>query len=121
LPKIDEVADHVRKGRVLLIVTPDSKLPPEAVRKLFDEITQKNNLCVLTGDKTAMASLEKSARQLFAALQADTRIAKGHPQRDELQGKQESYQQDFQSTVLSIFNRVVFPIQPKGQQAKLES
>jgi hypothetical protein len=121
LPKIDEVADHVRKGRVLLIVTPDSKLPPEAVQKLFAEIAHKNNLCVLTGDKTAMASLEKAARQLFAALQADTRIAKGHPQRDELQGKQESYQQDFQSTVLSIFNRVVFPIQPKGQPAKLAS
>lgn len=121
LPKIDEIADEVRKGRVLLIVTPDSRLPPQAVQKLFEEITQKNNLCVLTGDKTAMASLEKSARQLFAALQADTRIAKGHPQRDELQSKQESYQQDFQATVLSIFNRVVFPIQPKGQPAKLES
>ena len=121
LPRIDEIAEQVRKGRVLLIVTPDSKLPPQAVQKLFDEITQKNNLCVLTGDKTSIASLEKAARQLFAAMQADARIAKGHPQREELQSKQEAYAQDFQSTVISIFNRVVFPIQPRGQDARLES
>ena len=121
LPRLDEIADEIRKGRVLLIVTPDSKLPPEAVGKLFDEITQKNNLCVLTGDKTHIASLEKAARQLFAAQQADTRIAKGHPQRDELEQKQQSYAQDFQSTVLSIFNRVVFPVQPKGKPAELQS
>jgi hypothetical protein len=119
LPKLDDVAEQVRKGRVLLIVTPDSKLPPEAVKKLFTEITHKNNLCVLTGDKTSIASLEKAARQLFAAMQADTHIAKGHPQRDELEAKQEAYKQDFQATVLSIFNRVVFPIQPKGRNAEL--
>ena len=59
LPKLDDVVDRVRKGRVLLIVSPDSKIPPEEVQKFFDGISQKNNLCVLTGDKTAMASLEK--------------------------------------------------------------
>lgn len=121
LPKLDDIADEIRKGRVLLIVTPDSKLPPEAVRKLFEDITQKNNLCVLTGDKTHIASLERAARQLFAAQQADTRIARGHPQREELEQKQQSYAQDFQATVLSIFNRVVFPVQLKGKAAELQS
>jgi len=29
LPKLEEVADRVRKGRVLLVVSPDSKIPPE--------------------------------------------------------------------------------------------
>ncbi len=28
LPKLEDVADRVRKGRVLLIVSPDSKIPP---------------------------------------------------------------------------------------------
>ena len=42
-----------------------------------------NNLCVLTGDKTAMGSVEKAARQLYAAQKADGRIQQGHPQRDE--------------------------------------
>ena len=63
LPKLEEVADRVRKGRVLLVVSPDSKIPPEEVQKFFEGLSQKNNLCVLTGDKTAMGSVEKAARQ----------------------------------------------------------
>ena len=58
LPKLEDVADRVRKGRVLLIVSPDSKIPPEEVQKFFDGLSQKNNLCVLTGDKTAMGSVD---------------------------------------------------------------
>lgn len=66
LPQLEDVADRVRRARVLLIVSPDSKIPPEEVQKFFDGLSQKNNLCVLTGDKTAMASVEKAARQLYA-------------------------------------------------------
>ena len=50
LPKLEEAADRVRRGRVLVVVSPDSKIPPEEVRKFFDGLSQKNNLCVLTGD-----------------------------------------------------------------------
>ena len=119
LPKLDEVADRVRRGHVLLVVSPDSKIPPEEVQKFFDGLGQKNNLCVLTGDKTAMGSVEKAARQLFAAQKADGRIPKGHPQRDDLERKQQSYEQDFNATVLSLFDKVLFPIQRAGRFAQL--
>ncbi|MGV8127492.1 MAG: anti-phage-associated DUF499 domain-containing protein [Methanothrix sp.] len=115
LPKLDEVADHVRKGRVLLIVSPDSKIPPEKVQIFFEGLSQKNNLCVLTGDKTAMASVEKAARHLFAAQKADNRIPKSHIQREELEHKQQSYEQDFNSTILSLFDKVLFPIHRAGK------
>jgi hypothetical protein len=121
LPKLEDVADRVRKGRVLLIVSPDSKIPPEEVQKFFDGLSQKNNLCVLTGDKTAMGSVEKAARQVFAAQKADGRIPKGHPQRDDLERKQQSYEQDFNSTVLNLFDKVLFPIQRAGRPAQLAS
>lgn len=119
LPRLEEVADRVRKGRVLLVVSPDSKIPPEEVQKFFDGLSQKNNLCVLTGDKTAMGSVEKAARQLFAAQKADGRIPKGHPQREDLERKQQSYEQDFNATVLSLFDKVLFPIQRAGRPAQL--
>jgi hypothetical protein len=115
LPRLEDVADRVRRGRVLLIVSPDSKIPPEEVQKFFDGLSQKNNLCVLTGDKTAMASVEKAARQLYAAQKADGRIPKGHPQRDDLELKQQIYEQDFNATVLSLFDKVLFPIQRTGR------
>lgn len=119
LPKLGDVADKVRKHRVLLIVSPDSKIPPEEVQKFFDGLSQKNNLCVLTGDKTAMGSVEKAARQVYAVQKADGRIPKGHPQRDELEKKQQSYEQDFNSTVLNLFDKVLFPIQRAGKPSQL--
>ncbi len=121
LPKLEEVADRVRKGRVLLVVSPDSKIPPEEVQKFFEGLSQKNNLCVLTGDKTAMGSVEKAARHLFAAQKADGRIPKGHPQREDLERKQQSYALDFTSTILSLFDKVLFPIHRAGKEALLAS
>jgi len=119
LPKLEDVADRVRKGRVLLVVSPDSKIPPEEVQKFFEGLSQKNNLCVLTGEKTAMGSVEKAARQLFAAQKADGRIPQGHPQREDLERKQQAYEQDFNSTILGLFDKVLFPIQRAGKQAQL--
>jgi hypothetical protein len=121
LPRLEEIADRVRKGRVLLVVSPDSKIPPEEVQKFFDGLSQKNNLCVLTGDKTAMGSVEKASRQFFAAQKADGRIPKGHPQRDDLERKQQAYEQDFNSTILNLFDKVLFPIQRTGRSAQLAS
>lgn len=119
LPKLEEVADKVRKNRVLLIVSPDSKIPPEQVQRFFDGLSQKNHMCVLTGDKTAMGSIEKAARQLYAAQKADGRIPKGHPQRDDLERKQQTYEQDFNATILSLFDKVLFPIQRAGKTPQL--
>ena len=121
LPRLEDVADKVRKHRVLLIVSPDSKVPPEEVQKFFDGLSQKNNLCVLSGDRTAMGSVEKAARQVYAVQKADGRIPKGHPQRDELEKKQQAYEQDFNSTVLSLFDKVLFPIQRAGKPCQLAS
>ena len=119
LPPLDEVADRVRRGRVLVIVSPDSRIPPEEVQRFFDGLSQKNNLCVLTGDKTAMGSVEKAARQLYAAQKADGRIPQGHPQRDELERKQAAWEQDFNATVLGLFDKVLFPIQRPGREPQL--
>jgi hypothetical protein len=121
LPKLEEVAERVRKGRMLLVVSPDSKIPPEEVQKFFESLSQKNNLCVLTGDKTAMGSVEKAARQLFAAQKADGRIPKGHPQREDLERKQQTYEQDFNSTILNLFDKVLFPIHRAGKTPQLAS
>lgn len=119
LPRLEDVAERVRRGRVLVIVSPDSKIPPAEVQRFFEGLSQKNNLLVLTGDKTAMGSVEKAARQLYAAQKADTRIPKGHPQREDLEAKQAAYEQDFNATVLGLFDKVLFPIQRAGREPQL--
>jgi hypothetical protein len=119
LPRLDDISDRIRKSRVLLVVSPDSKMPPEDVARLFGSITQKNNICILTGDKTAMGSVEKGARQLFAVQKADHRIPKGHPQRDELERKTGTYDLEFTGTITNLFDKVLFPIQRAGREATL--
>lgn len=121
LPKLEDAATRIRKSRILLIVSPDSKIPPQEVEKFFEGLSQKNNLCVLTGDKTAMASVEKAARQEWAAQKADGRIAQGHPQREDLERKQQAYKQDFNSTILNLFDKVLFPIQRTDKPVQLAS
>lgn len=121
LPKLTDVYNHIRQKRILLIFSPDSRIPPEEVQKFFEGLPQKNNLCVLTGDKTAMGSVEKAARQLFASNKANNRIPLGHPQRDDLEKKQQEYQFGFTSVVLNLFDKVLFPIQRAGKQAELVS
>ena len=66
-----------------------------------------------------MGSVEKAARQLYAAQKADGRIPKGHPQRDDLERKQQTYEQDFNATVLNLFDKVLFPIQRAGKPPQL--
>jgi hypothetical protein len=121
LPKMEDVAERVRRHRVLIIVSPDAKIPPEEVQRFFDGLSQKNNLCVLTGDKTAMGSIEKAARQFYAAQKADNRIPLGHSQRADLEKKQQEYEIDFTSTVLALFDKVLFPIQRAGREPMLAS
>jgi hypothetical protein len=121
LPRLEDVADRVRRGRVLLIVSPDSKIPPEEVQKFFEGLSQKNNLCVLTGDKTAMGSVENAARQLYAAHKADSRLPQGHAQRADLEQKLQTYEQDFNATILNLFDKVLFPIQRPGRGPQLVS
>jgi hypothetical protein len=116
LARLSDVADAVMRSRVLLVVSPDSKIPPEEVARFFEGVSRKNNLCVLTGDKTAMASLDKAARQHYAAQKGNDRIPLGHPQREDLELKQQEYSQDFNSTILNLFDKVLFPRQAPGQQ-----
>jgi len=72
-------------------------------------LINKNNILVLTGEKSSIASLEKAARHLYAVTKTDKEIAASHPQRKELDEKKTQYEQDFQTTVLSVFDKLLFP------------
>lgn len=119
LPKIDTVNEEIRRSRVLLIISPDSKIPPAEVRRLFDSITSKNNVLVLSGDRSEMASVEKAARHVYAGLKANDRIPAGHPQREELEHKTQQFEQGFTTTILSLFDKIYYPIQRSGREPEL--
>lgn len=113
LPEIDDADAALKTSRCLLIISPDGKVPPEVVRRFFDGLINKNNALVLTGEKSSMASLDKAARHVYAVTKADNEIGASHPHRRDLDEKQAQYEQDFQSTVLALFDKLLFP----GKQA----
>lgn len=121
LPRLDEVVEKLRRDRVLLILEPNYPIPSVQLTELFANLTQKNHLLVLTGEKSHMASLTEAARYDYAAQEADKRIPKGHPQREELENKQAEYAHQFTTTVESLFDKVVFPIQRPGREPQLVS
>jgi hypothetical protein len=111
LPRLNDVLAEVKRNRVLLIIDPATKMPPEQLDAFFSELPEKNNLLVLTGDKTQMASVEAAARKVYATLKAENKIPKSHAQYEEFLGKKESAAQDFYSTILGVFDKVIYPAQ----------
>ena len=109
LPEMDEAAAALKTSRTMLIISPDGKVPPEVVKQFYTNITNKNNLLVLTGEKSLMANLEKAARHVYAVTRADNELPATHSQRKELDERKAQYAQDFQSTVLNVFDKLLFP------------
>lgn len=115
LPEMDEADAAIKSGRTLLIISPDGKTPPGVVAQFYKSLINKNNILVLTGDKSSMASVEKAARHVYAVSKANNEISGSHPQRKELDEKMAQYEQDFQTTVLSVFDKLLFPGNSGGE------
>ena len=115
LPEMDEAEAVLKTGRALLVISPDGKTPPGVVAKFFNGMVNKNNVLVLTGDKSSIASIEKAARHVYAVTKADIEIQNSHPQRKELDEKKAQYEQDFQTTFLTVFDKLLFPGNTRGE------
>lgn len=109
LPEIDEAEAALKTERVLLIISPDGKTPPEIVRKFYQQLVNKNNLLVLTGDKSQMANIEIKARYVYATLKTEKELSDSHPQRKELDEKKVQYSNDFEATILVVFDKLFYP------------
>ncbi|MFX8817149.1 hypothetical protein ABTM85_20040, partial [Acinetobacter baumannii] len=64
LPEMDDADATLKSSRALLIISPDGKTPPGVVANFFRSLVNKNNILVLTGDKSSIASIEKAARHV---------------------------------------------------------
>ena len=115
LPEMDDAEAFSKNSRALLVISPDGKTPPEVIHRFFEQLVNKNNILVLTGDKTSIASVEKAARHVYAVSKANPEIPQSHPQRKELDEKKAQYEQDFQTTVLTVFDKVFFPGYQRGK------
>ncbi|WP_400768732.1 anti-phage-associated DUF499 domain-containing protein [Methylosinus sporium] len=121
LPKVEEI--KTSGGRLLLVISPDKKVPPAEANRLFESVIQKNNFCILTGDGSDLAKLEDRVRRIWA-------VAKVHaedggdrsPNAPELNEEAELAEFEFNSTLTTLFNRLYYPGRdPKGGEPTLLS
>ncbi len=118
LPKIDEI--KLNGPRVCLVLSPDNKLPPEEAKRFWESVTEKNNFCVVTGDGSNLASLEEKTRRIWAIARVlEETGADRSPHKPELDEEGEQAEYEFNSTVVSLFNRVYYPTKGKLTFAKL--
>jgi hypothetical protein len=117
LPNIDEI--NLGGPRLLLILSPDTRNPPEQAAKFYEHVVEKNNFCVLTGDGSDIANLDQCTRMLYAVHKVREQQGEASPLRGELEEKREQAEQDFNSTVISTFNRVYYPMKTGLTAAKL--
>jgi hypothetical protein len=103
-----------------MVLSPDSKVPPQDAQKFWESVTEKNNFCVITGDGSSLGNLEEKTRRIWAVakVREDTGGDKS-PHLAELQEEAEQAEQDFNSTVVSLFNRVYYPAKDGLKAAKL--
>ncbi len=110
LPIIDDL--ELGGPRLLLILEPDHKSPPEAARRFFDAVVEKNNLCVLTGDGSDLADLERRTRELWAVAKLQDELGEGSPHWRELEERNGAAKLAFFATVQSTFNSLYYPMKP---------
>ena len=108
LPKVEDIKTN--GGRLLLVLSPDKRMPPEDAERLFKGVVEKNNFCILTGDGSDLAKLEDKVRRIWAVAKVkDEDGGDKSPNAAELNEEAQQAEFDFNSTLTSLFNRLYYP------------
>ena len=119
LPRIDDIKLEVSR-RFLLVLSPDSRTPPEAAQRFLESQVYKNGFCVVAGDGSSMGSLEDKVRRLWAIEKVSAELGANAAYAAELNDEKENAEFEFSSAVMTLFNRVYFPMPVTGDKSKTE-
>lgn len=108
MPRIDDL--KLSGPRVLIVVRPDGKLPPEELKNFFLFQQEKNNLLVISGQDSYLAdAVEDRLRDLYAVEQITKRLKDGDTLFEEARDRLEDAEQRFSKALSGAYNRLYFP------------
>ncbi len=108
MPRLDEV--RLTGGRILLVVQPDGRTPPEAIRNFFEFQQEKNNVLILSGHDSHLANeVETRLRELYAIEKIHANLKAGDTLFEEARDKYEELAERFTKAVSGAYNRLFFP------------
>jgi hypothetical protein len=118
LPKLDDV--KLKGNRVLIVVRPESKIPPAELANFFDYQQEKNNLLVLCGEDSHLAdAVEQRLRELYAVEQISSKQRSGDTLFEEARDKKEEAEDRFHKALASAYNKVYIPVVDFDDSRKL--
>lgn len=108
LPMLDEI--RLTGPRVLIVVRPDGKLPPQQLNNFYLFQQEKNNLLVLSGQDSHFAEVvEERLRELYAIEQIVKHLRDGDTLFEEARERLEDGEQRFMKALSAAYNRIYFP------------
>jgi len=120
MPEIDEI--RLSNHRVLVVVPPDNRVPPEDIRRFYQAVSEKNHLLVLSGNDTHMASrVEECLRELYAIENIGRGLNSSDPLYAQVQDAMEEAEGAFLQSLQGTYNRLFYPSEDGLQQATIEN
>lgn len=108
MPRLDDV--KLSGSRILLVVQPDGRTPPEAIRNFYEFQQEKNNVLILSGNDSHLANeVEARLRELYAIEKIHSVLKPGDTLYDEARDKLEELEERFTKAVSGAYNRLFFP------------
>ena len=108
MPRLDDV--KLTGTRVLLVVQPDGRTPPEAIRDFYEFQQEKNNVLILSGNDSHLANeVEARLRELYAIERIHHNLKPGDTLYEEARDKLEELEERFTKAVSGAYNRLFFP------------
>jgi hypothetical protein len=120
MPEVDEI--KLNTHRVLVVVPPDNSVPSEDIQRFYASVSEKNNLLVLSGNDTHMASrVEESLRELYAIGTIAKTINTSDALFAQAQDAKEEAEGSFLQALQGAYNRLFYPAEDGLQPATIEN
>jgi len=113
LPKMEDI--DTKGDRLLLVLSPDAKVPPQKAETLFNGTTEKNNFAIVSGDDHSLASVEESIRTAYAIATVKKQEGAGSPNLADLEKREAAAEIQVNMTIATTLNRVWVPMRVPGE------
>ena len=118
MPRLDDV--KLSGARILLVVQPDGRTPPEQIRNFFVFQQEKNNCLILSGQDSHLANeVDTRLRELYAVERIFSTLKPGDTLYEEARDKLEELSERFTKAVSGAYNRLFFPGGDGSDQGEL--
>ncbi|MDN5850512.1 MAG: DUF499 domain-containing protein, partial [Nitrococcus sp.] len=120
MPEINEI--NLAGHRVLVVVPPDNRVPPEDIQRFYACVAEKNHLLVLSGNDTHMASrVDETLRERYAVESIVKSLRPGDTLRAQAEEALESVEQSFVQALQGTYNRLFYPSEAGLRAATIEN